>query len=160
MVYLSSCSIVILSSSKSSYLFRELIDIFCDIPQFLRTNFVTFTLIWSLPLRSTHSPIYYSSSSHRLPLLAGIIVGILTRIRAGWSRVRISAVKDNFLLSRTVHIGFEAHSTHYSVGNGVLPLGKGGWGVMLSTPVPSSFKSKHSLQHPKCRLNFMWQCCV
>jgi hypothetical protein len=157
----------------------KLIDNFRDIPQFLRTNFGSFTLIRSLRHRSTHTHTHTHTLSLSLSLsqihsslflppftAAGRNPNRNTDEATGWMvqgsdlcSERHSSVVQNrpHWLRGPLDLLFNWYQGYSGVGGG---RGGGGWGVMLDTPVPSFFNSKHSLQYPQCLLNFMWRCCV
>ena len=48
------------------------------------------------------------------------VVGVVTRLRAGQTAVRIPACARGFSLLQNVHIGSEANPTSYSMGTGVI----------------------------------------
>jgi hypothetical protein len=56
--------------------------------------------------------------------------GVASRLRAGWSEVRIRAGARVF--SKTLHTGFKAHPASYSVGTGVLLPGGKAAGASIS----------------------------
>jgi hypothetical protein len=61
------------------------------------------------------------------------VVGIVTGLRAGLSRVRISVVVRDSCVFQNAHTGSEAQPSSYSIGTGVLFWISGNRGVKLTT---------------------------
>jgi len=61
------------------------------------------------------------------------VVGVVTRLRAGRSGVRIPVGPEYFYLLQFVHTGFEAQTVSYSIGTGALSHRQSGRSAKLTT---------------------------
>jgi hypothetical protein len=69
-------------------------------------------------------------------------VGIVTGLRTGLSRVRISVVVRDSSVFQNVYTGSGAHPASYSVGTGVLFRISGNQGFKLTTELPPVSRSR------------------